>query len=617
MPDDNLDLNVADFEKREYYEEIGCSEDNSYYFNLARTIAESFTGRLLDVGCGLGWLVKHLRKRGVDAWGIDDSKYAIEHSVASEYCICGDARRLQDFFPATFDIIVMKDVAQALELHDLIEVFRKIHIGCRGRFFFIDHILQPQVRFAIFRSTEWYVSLLKHCGWGISEIQPFLRKVSELKDLLVLESCKTPSFTATVPEFIDPWLVHHDNTNIMTCTLTTSPEETAAFVEAHKDLWITPHFAPKEGTRYEREKIGVTRGSGDYAFISNDTARISRDWLYSVLAQFRDPNVGVVFSPVQWLGHSEQSFSEEDFWRRCPMMFRTLAYQQSQGLKSKFDELGWKVGRINTPLQARKSEEDREFNEVPSITIITPFDDSKEKLVSKYFEVLNKIGYPREKLHVSFWDDSRGKSSISDSLATYVRNHYSDFASIKLSKSCTDDYWLNMQDDTYYRWEGVKYPISARVASLYNRATKGITTDRVLFWESDTIPIYDNFLDLLSDNLDPFDGAISAHYVCRKEKKSLAWDIVSLAPFSWEWAETGSGIQVVDIVPHGMLLMNSWCLQKFRFNVLSCDPRDLRGPDLIMGRDFKQLGIKLKINWDNWCDHYESDGTTFYRPGTK
>lgn len=298
------------------------------------------------------------------------------------------------------------------------------------------------------------------------------------------------------------------------------------------------------------------------------------------------------------------------------MMFRTLAYQQSQGLKSKFDELGWKVGKINTPLQARKSEEDREFNEVPSITIITPFDDSKEKLVSKYFEVLNKVDYPREKLHVSFWDDSRGESSISDSLAVYVHNHYSDFASIKLSKSCTDDYWLDMRDDAYYRWEGIKYPISARVASLYNRATKGITTDRILFWESDTIPVCDNFLDLLSDNLDPLDGAISAHYVCRKEKKSLVWDIVSLAPFSWEWAETGSGVQVVDIVPHGLLLMNSWCLRKFRFNVLSCDPRDLRGPDLIMGRDFKQLGIKLKINWDLWCDHYEADGKTFFVPGT-
>lgn len=34
----------------------------------------------LDIGCAHGYLVRHLRRRGVDCWGVDYSQYAIDHS---------------------------------------------------------------------------------------------------------------------------------------------------------------------------------------------------------------------------------------------------------------------------------------------------------------------------------------------------------------------------------------------------------------------------------------------------------------------------------------------------------------------------------------------------------
>jgi 2-polyprenyl-3-methyl-5-hydroxy-6-metoxy-1,4-benzoquinol methylase len=34
----------------------------------------------VDVGCAMGYLVKHLRRRGFDAWGLDFSRYALEHA---------------------------------------------------------------------------------------------------------------------------------------------------------------------------------------------------------------------------------------------------------------------------------------------------------------------------------------------------------------------------------------------------------------------------------------------------------------------------------------------------------------------------------------------------------
>lgn len=34
----------------------------------------------LDVGCAFGFLVRHLRRRGLEAWGIDLSQWAIDHA---------------------------------------------------------------------------------------------------------------------------------------------------------------------------------------------------------------------------------------------------------------------------------------------------------------------------------------------------------------------------------------------------------------------------------------------------------------------------------------------------------------------------------------------------------
>lgn len=38
----------------------------------------SNTHNLLDVGCAYGFLVRHLRRRGVEAWGIDISEFALK-----------------------------------------------------------------------------------------------------------------------------------------------------------------------------------------------------------------------------------------------------------------------------------------------------------------------------------------------------------------------------------------------------------------------------------------------------------------------------------------------------------------------------------------------------------
>src|SRR5258708_4614353 len=56
-----------------------------------RIIAEIGPRRVLDAGCGFGFLVEALRARGVEAAGMDVSEYAVQniHESVREYCWSG------------------------------------------------------------------------------------------------------------------------------------------------------------------------------------------------------------------------------------------------------------------------------------------------------------------------------------------------------------------------------------------------------------------------------------------------------------------------------------------------------------------------------------------------
>ena len=73
-----------------YYRE-GCGRqyqrDNewlNFFDGIAEKIVQEINPRtVLDAGCAMGFLVEGLRKRGVDAYGIDISEYAISQAHES------------------------------------------------------------------------------------------------------------------------------------------------------------------------------------------------------------------------------------------------------------------------------------------------------------------------------------------------------------------------------------------------------------------------------------------------------------------------------------------------------------------------------------------------------
>lgn len=113
----------------QYYYEHDCgipyerSEEWLVYFDqLADHIVERLAPKqLLDAGCAFGLLVEKLRQRGVEAWGIDISEFAIGQVDESmrAYCAVGSlVDPLPEGFPERFDLATCIEVVEHMRPRD-------------------------------------------------------------------------------------------------------------------------------------------------------------------------------------------------------------------------------------------------------------------------------------------------------------------------------------------------------------------------------------------------------------------------------------------------------------------------------------------------------------------
>jgi SAM-dependent methyltransferase len=109
----------------EYYFKHGCG--NAYertpvwlehFGRVAEKIVREINPRtVLDAGCALGFLVEALRQRGVEAFGIDISEYAISKVLPElqAYCRLGS---VTDPLPQKYDLIVCIEILEHLMPRD-------------------------------------------------------------------------------------------------------------------------------------------------------------------------------------------------------------------------------------------------------------------------------------------------------------------------------------------------------------------------------------------------------------------------------------------------------------------------------------------------------------------
>ncbi len=102
----------------------------SFFGSVADRIVADFNPRVvLDAGCAWGYLVAALRDRGVDAYGLDVSTYAIDHvrDDIRPYCFVGS---LTEPFPASlpdkFDLITSIEVLEHIDEEQCMTVIEQL-----------------------------------------------------------------------------------------------------------------------------------------------------------------------------------------------------------------------------------------------------------------------------------------------------------------------------------------------------------------------------------------------------------------------------------------------------------------------------------------------------------
>lgn len=131
-----MKVSYSEIYNEEYYR-TSCGElpytDKAwipFYEKVADNIVNSIKPKtVLDVGCAMGYLVAALRDRGVEAYGIDVSEYAISkvREDISEYCKVNSAlNSLPKEFPTKYDLLVTIEVIEHLYEEDSVLFLDKI-----------------------------------------------------------------------------------------------------------------------------------------------------------------------------------------------------------------------------------------------------------------------------------------------------------------------------------------------------------------------------------------------------------------------------------------------------------------------------------------------------------
>lgn len=110
----------------ETYYRVGCGapyERNEHWLTFFGKIADAIVREInptsvLDAGCAMGFLVEALRERGVEAYGVDISEYAISQvaDAVKPYCWVGS---LTEPLPRRYDLVVTIETLEHLHAHDL------------------------------------------------------------------------------------------------------------------------------------------------------------------------------------------------------------------------------------------------------------------------------------------------------------------------------------------------------------------------------------------------------------------------------------------------------------------------------------------------------------------
>lgn len=116
-----------------YYFRHDCGvpyERNEHWLKFFGDVADAIIRDLqpasvLDAGCAMGFLVEAFRRRGVEAWGVDVSEYAISevHETVRDYC---SVASLTEPLPRRYDLITCIEVVEHIPASEVDKVIANL-----------------------------------------------------------------------------------------------------------------------------------------------------------------------------------------------------------------------------------------------------------------------------------------------------------------------------------------------------------------------------------------------------------------------------------------------------------------------------------------------------------
>lgn len=102
----------------------------NFFNNIADNIISKYAPvTVLDMGCAFGYLVSALRSKGVQAYGIDISEYALsqaDENIKPYVKVMSALDELPDNFPKKYDLVVSIEMIEHLYEDDGLEVIKKM-----------------------------------------------------------------------------------------------------------------------------------------------------------------------------------------------------------------------------------------------------------------------------------------------------------------------------------------------------------------------------------------------------------------------------------------------------------------------------------------------------------
>ena len=170
-----------DWYDRDYFENgvksnwthgYGWPQFRGVFTDAAACLAELFpeAQSFLDVGCAKGFLVRALRERGLEAWGLDHSRWAIEHAepAARPFLTLGSVDSAT--FDRQFDVVIAMSIFESLTEAQLEGFLPRLRTWTRQALFAVISLPSPaaggDLSHITLRDRSWWLDCLRRAGWG-------------------------------------------------------------------------------------------------------------------------------------------------------------------------------------------------------------------------------------------------------------------------------------------------------------------------------------------------------------------------------------------------------------------------------------------------------------------